>query len=61
MSLSIFLRAAPREAHPTAQGLTEYALILSLVAMTALAGLAIFGGGLGGTITTMLSDLSNSV
>jgi Flp pilus assembly pilin Flp len=39
------------------QGLTEYALILSLIAIVALAALAVFGG----QVTTVLSSVASSI
>ncbi len=39
------------------QGLTEYALIIALIAVVAIAALSLFGG----TVTTMLSSAGRSV
>jgi Flp pilus assembly pilin Flp len=44
-----------------AQGLTEYGLILTLVAFVAIVGLTMFGGALGDQLTSMLSGLGTSV
>lgn len=41
----------------SAQSLTEFALLLALVAVVAIAGLVLFGG----TVSSMMSTLSNTV
>ena len=48
---------AYRSRDEAGQGLAEYALILALIAVVAIAGLTF----LGGSINTMLSDLGNSL
>ena len=47
----------PARVKQVGQGLVEYALILALIAVVAIAGLTF----LGGSINTMLSDLGNSL
>jgi pilus assembly protein Flp/PilA len=47
----------PARVKQAGQGLVEYALILALIAVVAMVALTF----LGGTITTMLSDLGNSL
>ena len=48
-------------ARQPAQGLTEYGLIITLVAFVAIVGLATFGAGLGLDIASLLSSLGSSV
>jgi Flp pilus assembly pilin Flp len=44
-----------------AQGLTEYGLILTLVAFVAIVALTMFGQGLGEQLASLLSSLGTSV
>ena len=44
-----------------AQGLTEYGLILTLVAFVAIVALTMFGQGLGDQLASLLSSLGTSV
>jgi Flp pilus assembly pilin Flp len=43
--------------YQTGQSLVEFGLLLALVAVVAIAGLLVFGG----TVTSMMSSLSNTV
>ena len=43
--------------HEEGQGLTEYALILALVALVVVAGLTSFGGGLGNVYQRIIAAL----
>lgn len=48
---------APNRSSENGQGLAEYALILSLIAIVAIVALVF----LGGSVSTLLSDVGNSV
>ena len=50
-----------RATREPAQGLTEYGIILALVAVVAIAGLVAFGGGLGAELNSLLTNLGGSI
>jgi Flp pilus assembly pilin Flp len=50
-----------RSTRQTAQGLTEYGLILTLTTFVAIVGLTFFGGALGTQLGVLLSNLGASV